>query len=1039
MKLRHLLLFPLFVLPLSCSSGSEVLNATPLVLRSTEHHDVFIGDVIKVQPRTLQYQGESKVVDGQIITPSENTFTGHEFTVSEPGLYRVVYKAYFGFHEEIQEIEYLCKRKSEDFFDITNPVAISYGEYRHNTASYHHEGVLIDVKNGTEVKFNMPLSTEDFLTDQIPEPNKGYKDRTTGAVASSLIDFLVDPSTYMDIDFDLLTIRLTDSIDKSNYVDVIISDGYYAPDPRSGSTSYVRVGASCNWAMGWEWKSVQGKINQGDYHVGISGTGLSLSFRGQPYGDNGINSAQILYCSANSRFYNYRGSLETNLAYFVNELSDPLAYGNNTWNGFPSGKFYLSIIPSSFTNATGRLLIKSVGKYMLNSEVLTDNIAPEINVDLKGYDVYDLPRPVVGHNYPIFNSSVFDNYDSNLKAHVSVTYRDTVNKQDIDVAVVDNKFAVTRSGAYTINYSAKDRSGNVADVVSLRAITVDHVDDVNLQLESSATTVNSYTTISLPSVSDVTATGGTGNISITRKLIDPKGQQILLTSNSFKPTLVGDYALIFEGTDYIGNTGEVTYTIHSQALITPVFIDEINVPPVLIKGFKYSFDNIRAVETVNGENVIFAPTIKVNDEDYTGSVIATGTQLTVKYVATGHSNTSEISKTIDVVDVKDNDRLVQSRYFYGNLTAIENRDDITLQSSVDGETIFANRLNPDEFYLGMRILSGYNNASLIKILFTDVREQNTSVTFYLDLQDGTLQAPYLPEMSYTLYGDQFALYYNDSNQTFMDTNQNTLGSLIRDDNGHPFYGFPKGFYLSIGFVDVTGVTRYAIEKIANQVMGYKNYSGDRIKPTIKYSNPLPSEQFKGQVFSYPTFEAFDVLSDVTETSITVRFNGRVLVSGDQYCTESFTITESGFYSLIYTAKDSSNNQLRIVSSVSVYDDEAPTLEVEKLAKSSYSVGDGVKIPKYTANDDSGFYYVDVIAILPTNEMRILLHHTHDEEAEQKDVIDYMLDNEKGIYNPSFIINKTTFKVEMAGSYRLRFVAYDNAFNSTVVEYAFTAK
>ena len=1026
-------------MPLACSSGSEVASVSPLVLRSSEHHDVFIGDVIKVQQRTLQYQGESKVVDGQIITPSENTFTGHEFTVSEPGLYRVVYKAYFGFHEEIQEIEYLCKRKSKDFFDITNPVAISYGEYRHNTSSYHHEGVLIDVKNGTEVKFNMPLSTDDFLTDQIPEPNKGYKDRTSGAVASSLIDFLVDPSTYMDIDFDALTIRLTDSVDKSNYVDVIISDGYYAPDPRSGSSSYVRVGASCNWAMGWEWQSVPGKINQGKYHVGISGTGLSLSFRGQPYGDAGINSAQILYCSSNSRFYNYRGSLETDLAYFINELSDPIEYGNNAWNGFPSGKFYLSIIPSSFTNATGRLLVKSVGKYVLDSEVLTDNIAPIIDVDTQGYDIYDLPRPVIGQKYPVFASSVFDNYDSNLKAKVSVTYRDTVNKQDIDIAVVDNKFDVNRSGAYTIKYTAKDRSGNVADTISLRVITIDHVDDVNLQLTSTETTVNSYSTINLPSISDVTSSGGTGNISITRKLIDPKGQQILLTSNSFKPTLVGDYALIFEGTDYIGNTGEVTYTIHSQALTTPVFIDEINVPPVLIKGFKYSFDNIRAVETVNGENVIFNPTIKVNGEDYSGSIVASGTELTVQYVATGHSHTATISKTIDVVDVKDGDRLDQSKYFYGNLTAIENKDDITLQSNVDGETIFANRLNPDEFYLGMRVISGFNNASLIKIRFIDVTNHNTTVTFYLDLQNGTIQAPYLPEMAYALYDDQFALYYNDADQVFMDASQTALGSLIKDDNGHPFYGFHKGFYLSIGFVGVNGTAKYMVEKIANQVMGYKNYSGDRIKPTIKYNAPLPSEQFKGKLFSYPTFEAFDVLSDINDTSITIRLNGRVLVSGDQYCTETFEITESGYYSLIYIAKDSSNNQLRIVSSVSVYDDEAPTLEVDKLAKNTYSVGDGVKIPKYTANDDSGLYYIDVIVILPTNEMRILLHHTHDESADEKDVIEYMLDTDKGVYNPSFIINKTTFRAEIAGSYRLRFVAYDSAFNSTVVEYAFTAK
>ena len=99
----------------------------------------------------------------------------------------------------------------------------------------------------------------------------------------------------------------------------------------------------------------------------------------------------------------------------------------------------------------------------------------------------------------------------------------------------------------------------------------------------------------------------------------------------------------------------------------------------------------------------------------------------------------------------------------------------------------------------------------------------------------------------------------------------------------------------------------------------------------------------------------------------------------------------------------------------------------------------MKIPKYTVNDDSGIYYVDVIVILPTNEMRILLHHTHNEENDPADNIEHMLDPDKGVYNSSFIVNKTTFRAEIAGSYRLRFVAYDNAFNSTIVEYAFTAK
>ena len=1038
MKLNKLIIFPLFVLPLFCTSIKDSKQQIK-VLATTEHYDVFMDDVIDVEPRILEFNDESKVVNGQIVTPSGNTYEGHSFTIEEPGLYKVIYKTYFGFHEEVQEIEYLCKRKSADFFEITNPVDISYGEYRHNTNKYHHEGVLIDVKNGTEIKFNMPLSTEDFLTEQNIDEGKGFKDRSIGASAKPLLDFLIDPSKLMEVDFDHLIIRLTDSVDKTNFVDIYIDDAFYKPDPRSGSASYVRVGASCNWAMGWSWRESPGKINQGEYKVGISGAGLCSSFRGQPYEDNPLTSAQILYCSKNQRFYNYRGSLEVNTTYFINDLSDPIEYGNNVWNGFESGKFYLSIIPSSFTSSTGRILLKSVGKYVLNSEILTDDKAPEIIVDTQGYDMFNLPKAVVGKSYPVFKAKVFDNYDSNLEPKVSISYRDSVNNQDIDVTFENDKFMVSKSGTYTIKYEAKDRSGNVSDVVALQVSTVNNVDNIVLQLSSTETSVGSYSEVTLPSTSDVVATGGTGNIIIERKLYDPKGNRVAITDNTFKPTLVGDYLLKFEGTDYIGNKKELIYRIHSLPLTTPVFIDEINLPPVLINGFKYSFSNIRAVETVNNENVFITPTIKVNGTTYSGPVTASGSSMQVDFVATGHNGTATISRTRSVINVKDSaGKIDQAKYFYGNLTAVQNKDDVTLSSNTDGEVIFANRLNPEDFYIGMRLVSGYDNAEFIKFKFTDAINHDISVTFTLDLANITIQAPYLSALSYSLYENQFGLYYSDSTKIFKDTNQNQLSSLYKDDNGNIFEGFSKGFYLTIGFEGVTGNAKYLVEKIANQVMGYKTSGDDRIKPTFKYDFELPSEQFKGKDFVYPTFEAFDVLSEIVTTSIEVYLNGNKLVGGNQYCQETFKITSSGYYSIIYIAKDSSNNQLRITRSVSVYDDALPTLSVSSLSKTSYKVGDTVSIPSYSASDDSGVYFVDVILIMPTNEMRLLLHHAHDEYGVEKDVIDYMLDNEKHVYNSSFIENKTTFKLEMSGSYRLRIVAYDEAFNSVSNEQAFTA-
>ena len=1023
------------------------------VIASTENHDVFIGDIVKVETRRLEYNGEHKDVSGLIINPRGDSFQGRSFTISEAGLYKVVYEAYFGHHKEEQVINYLCKRRSSDFFTITNPVNISYGEYRYNTSAYHHEGVLIDVKNGTQIKFNEALSVDDFLVDQTQTtPNKGYKDRTSSPDAHSLIDFLVDPNVYMNTDFTVMTIRLTDSVDASNYVDIRIEDGYYSGSPDSGSLSRVRAGASCNWQLGWEADNVEGKANQGKYHNGESGAGLNLSFRGQPYSDQ-ILSAQILYCSANERLYAYRGSLETDFAYFINELSDPIEYGNNAWGGFESGKFFLSIVPNSFSNSTGRLLIKSVGKYVLNDKILIDNEAPVISVNTQGYDTTNLPRAVVGRRYPVFDASVYDNFDSNLSYDVSVTYRDTVEQKDIDVSISNGSFLASKSGFYTIRYNAKDRSGNAANTISLRVMTTDTFDNVVLNLLTGESTVDAYEVTQFPSVDDVETNGGIGNIVIKRRIIDPRGNEVKISGDEFQPNLVGDYQAVYTGTDHIGNVGETTYTLHVEALGAPKFISEPNLPPALIKGYKYQIDNIKAINTVNDEVVEVTPEIFVDGEIYTGQYTADGTETTVRYKA--GTTTKDVSlKVFDVANGEGGFR--HERFFYSELSDIvasENTfgstSNVKLSFSSNGSCYFIKELNPDDFFIGMSKVTNESHLNIIRIKLIDSVDQTITVTFEINLSEKKIQAPYLPLLPFELNGEKIGLKYNDRKKSFLDTNQNSLGTIIKDDNGNPFNGFKRGLYLKIEVDEVSEPSCLTVGSICNQTLDYSMKARDYVLPSIRYNSPFISEQQKGNNFVYPTFEAFDVLSDIKSTSIQIKGPGISPISGGKDMSLTFVIRNTGDYYVYYTAKDSSNNEKPVAEIVSVYDDIKPTITVNNPPKSQYSLNESFTVSSYTASDDSGIYTVDVILIMPTNEMRILTHHEHNED-EEYDKIEYALDLEKGIYDSNFIVNNTTCRLNMAGNYRLRFVVYDavyseiaedyvGAYNTTTVEYSFTVK
>ena len=1046
-NISKLFILAAFLVPVAIGSSAGAIESVK-VLASTENYDVFIGDVVNVETRRLEYNGEHKDVSGLIINPNGDSFQGRSFTISEAGLYKVIYQAYFGHHKEEQVINYLCKRRSFDFFNITNPVDISYGEYRYNTASYHHEGVLIDIKNGTEIKFNEALSVDDFLIDQAQaDPvNRGYKDRNSDITARPLIDFLVDPTTYLNTDFTSMTIRLTDSVDSSNYVDIKIDDGYYAGDSRSGTASRVRVGASCNWQLGWESDYVEGKINQGKYHNGRSGTGLNMSFRGQPHSDQ-ILSAQILYCSTNARFYTYRGSLETEFSYFINELTDPIVYGNSVWEGFKSGKFFLSIIPTSFSNATGRLLLKSVGKYVLNSEILADTEAPTIDVDTQGYESTNLPRAVLGQRYPLFKAKVFDNYDSNLSYDVAVTYRDTDKQKDIDVSISNGSFLVNKEGIYTIKYDAKDRSGNVSQTVSFKVITTNSYTPIELSFKphilDDEDEVEAYSVATLPSCDDVKTDHGIGNIVVTRRVLDPNNNEVTIEGNDLQPRLVGEYHVVYTGTDFIGNTGTLNYTVRSTELVKPKFITEPTLPPALIKGFKYHFNNIKAIDTVNNEVVEVTPEILVNDVPYTGEYIADG--LTTKITYKAKDATEDFD--LDVVNVANSEGgFDHSKYFKSDTFSVVestylDTPNVTLTASGKADCTFIKELNPDNFYLGMSKIGDQSKMNIIRIKLIDSTDKNVTITFEINLSDSshiTIQAPALPVLPFTLNGEKIGFEYNDQNKMFLDTNQNSLGTIIKDDNGNPFTGFKHGMYLNIEIDELTAPTTLAIEKICNQTIGYRNKGKDRVEPTIRYNSAFISEQQKGNQFVYPTFEAFDVLSDISSSTISITRPGSTPISGKNDMTTTFTIESVGEYRITYLAKDSSNNTKKVIEIVSVYDDTKPTITVNNPPKDSYKVNDSLAVPSYTAYDESGIYTVDVILIMPTNEMRILTHHVHNED-EGIDNVEYALDPEKGIYDTSFIVDKTTCKLVMSGTYRLRFVVYDDAYNTTTVEYSFTVK
>lgn len=982
--------------------------------------EIFVGASVMVEDKVLTYGDQQKTVSGQIITPDGASYQGSRFTATKSGIYTVVYKAYFndnGKTVEVDEsVQYRCKQTGADMFSYNDSVTASYAEYAYSTEKTKHAGVAFDVKAGAEITFNTVLNPTLFDLD------------------TPLIDLIVEPSAIGVNDFTGMKIRVTDVEDPANYVEYICVDGGFVD--ADGTCTYVRAGFKGGISGGWMQHSA------GDHYItSNTGTGLSHSFHAYPQTDP-THDLRLYLDYANKKAYGAPGALTYDTMKFINDFTNKTLYKFNPWEGFTSDKVQVSITPTNFKSASGRFIVKSIAGIDFSQEVLEDKVAPELIVDYAGQDPYDLPVAKVGSDFTLFSATAADNYDTDVKVITSVTYRDTENKQNVDVYVKDGKFRVQKAGYYTINYTAVDSSGNQSKKIRIGILAEEEVPALQLALKEDTAQAEMFAKVQdLPLVKDLQITGGTGKIEVVRKVLAPDGTEIEVTGREFVPEQFGEYKIVFYASDYIGNQAEKTYNLQVTDAATK-FVETVSLPPVLLKGFTYTLPTVNAIETQNGVVCDIPASVSVNGiscEDFTFT--ADGQEAVITYTAQGATGEAEpLTYTIPVVDGQDT--VAQEAYFYsadGKLLATKNKDDVTLSASTDGSVTFANRLDANSFVLQMTLDKEKTNYQTLAITLTDASNTAVSVTLQLHLtkQNGEIVAELeTPDekVNFIVSNNEVTLQYANASKRISDIQNNEIGMCETDDNGQPFNGFEGGVYLTIALKEVKGDSALALTKINNHSLGYQDgeLSKDNYDPIINFNSSLISKQKFGEDFVYPTFEAMDVFSEIAEATITIKDpNGETVkkVNADVY--EPFKIDCYGKYKLTYYAEDAWGNSIRLTREISVADDVMPTLEVEQLKKTKYSVGDKVEVPAYTAKDNLEELYVDVILILPNSEPRLL---TRNENGR----VTYYL-NDENLYASSFRVDENRFKTEYKGEYTIRYVAYDGQYNKTVVERKFTVK
>lgn len=441
-------------------------------------------------------------------------------------------------------------------------------------------------------------------------------------------------------------------------------------------------------------------------------------------------------------------------------------------------------------------------------------------------------------------------------------------------------------------------------------------------------------------------------------------------------------------------------------------------PPVLVAGNTYTVPAYEGTAYVNGEEA-------------GATFVAEGSAVTISY-----KSGDEVLFTASVPVIDTDSSANHTAYFYdpsGKLKAEETADYMVLSAASDAQAVFANGISAATVTLNLEFDYKKADFGSFVVKLTDALDANVSLTFHIDHMNETIT--YGNEtVTLPMSGSMVMLKYTNSSRLLQETSGETaLFTPETDDLGAPFDGFSGGVYLTLGFENVTGKAAVNLKRLQNQPLGHRDtFIPDATEPQIVLDGNIASNLGKGAMLQIPGFTAYDIFSPIAEKLVKVLSPaGEELFCGSIEDYSPIEITENGKYSVVFCATDTHGNKTEVSKSVFVNDDVAPELTVSPMEKTEFALGDTVTIPGYTARDNLDVCYVDVILILPDSQMYML---SHDDNG----TVTYTIKN-TDVFRSSFGVSDTSFRATQRGTYTLRFVAYDNIYNRTVVEVPFTVK
>ena len=850
------------------------------------------------------------------------------------------------------------------------------------------------------------------------------------------IELIATPTEYFSVDFGTFLIRLTDTEDPNNWVEIKAfdmasnrADGTYVRARRNG-TPYVSTNG-----VGSTFKPTA---------AGYGGYPILHSFRGSASRTDLTKETIKFAFDPNDRcLYSDSNGMDPvkNYHRLVADLCDPTWCGE--WNGFTNNTAYLSISCTAI-NTIANFMILSVDGNDLSDYTVTPSRDPVITIS--SVEENNMPYAVAGKQYAIPSAYATDAFNRLLDINVEV-YENYKAEGERKMTVANGAFTPDKAGNYSIRYSTCDYYGNAMEkVVNITAYASNAYSNT-LKFGYEATEPEKFNNLVVGKYLALTKIewyGGAGYLQTSVKVVDPdgadcqpfeyKGETVVMANKS------GLYTVTYTVKDYLQMTETYTESKNVKNGNGPVLAEDIELPEVLIEGVNYRMPTPKAYFQSTGGYI--SPSIQITDGN--GSYTLTSDVYTPKLAA--NANTVKIVYSYGGMQVE---KVVSCKsaqlqaggydikeYFTAeNGTLSSNADCIEYNTNSAENSLTLNTPVPVAgfelaFDVGRvvengsgendekeKVNVGFSGLDIIlsdyldpyyKVLLS-YRKSGDEIKY--SINNGT---PVSTKGSFTtVSSDTLRFSYSSLTYEFYNIKAAKIGTIKNYLTGETFDGFKSGFVM-IKFVlnGVTDSSSIQLFTLNGQPLNYTKY--DRIEPVIYTQGDFGGRCTVGDVISTGTASAYDILSGVTDVLVSVKSpSGKYVqsltnkeIKNLSAATEyKFRCTETGSYEISFVSTDASGRKGTARKLVNVVDETPPSVIVNGSISKSISVGTTLNIPAATVMNGNNC----TISIM-------------------------IYDPDKAIYTT---VTNGTYTFNRRGTFIVRYFVFDQFYNCVILDYTVT--